>query len=70
MDVLFNGLSISAKKELQSLCCMMYQHPTKGNASGLNFDVMADRPTDSTHYIHSTTLVIIIIYYLPLYGID
>ena len=23
MDVLLNGLSISAKKELQSLCCMM-----------------------------------------------
>ena len=23
MDVLLNGLSISAKRELQSLCCMM-----------------------------------------------
>ena len=23
MDLLLNGLSISAKKELQSLCCMM-----------------------------------------------
>ena len=23
MDVLFNGLSISAKKEIQSRCCMM-----------------------------------------------
>ena len=49
---------------------VLIQHPTRDNASGLNFDVMADRPTDSTDYIHSTTLVIIIIYYLPLYIID
>ena len=44
MDVLLNGLSISAKGEL-------LQHLTRGDASGLNFDVMADRLINNTHYI-------------------
>ena len=33
---------------LQSL---VTQHPARGNASGLNFDVMADRLINNTHYI-------------------